>query len=293
MFQIQKIRVQKIRNSDTDSYEENENDFIDPENASEYEQYAGTDVTERCLAIENLKSEQQLREQFVSMLTHDLRSPLSAANMSAQLIGRSHLTPEKQTSLSGRIVDNINRATLMIENLLDANRIKAGEKLSLKIEEGGLITIVSDVLIDLATVHGNRFQLVSKSTVMNGYWSHEALIRIVENLCNNAVKFGKEHQPITVTLDNNENEVILKVHNFGKPISPEDKLTLFDLYKRSRKNVDGGDPGWGLGLTLVKGLAEAHGGKVEVESEETLGTTFTVTLPRDSRKVTQSRIPSQ
>lgn len=239
------------------------------------------DVTERCLAINNLESEQKMREQFVSLLTHDLRNPLSAAKISAQALGRSTLTPEKQTSLSGRIVDSINRANGMIENLLDANRIKAGETLPLKIEESGLISIVSDVLIDLATVHGDRFQLNSKQPLINGYWSHDGILRIVENLCNNAVKFGKGHSPITVTLDQQGEEVILKVHNFGNPIPREEQRKLFDPFQRSRS--EDSKPGWGLGLTLVKGLSEAHGGKVEVESEVNTGTTFTITLPKDSR----------
>ncbi|MBC7428010.1 MAG: sensor histidine kinase [Bacteriovorax sp.] len=108
-------------------------------------------------------------------------------------------------------------------------------------------------------------------------------MRIVENLCNNAVKFGKEHSPVTLFLDMVENMVSIKVHNFGKVITPENLEKLFEPYQRPDEKSTSHKPGWGLGLTLVKGLAEAHHGRVEVESSELDGTSFTVYLSRDCR----------
>nr|MBA2406363.1 PAS domain-containing protein [Bdellovibrionales bacterium] len=109
---------------------------------------SNTDIDAQRSTINALETEKALREQFVSTLTHDLRTPLSAVKISAQLLSRSSNAPEKLTSLSGRIMDNVDRANQMIENLLDANRIKAGEALELDMQEMRLVSVVTDSLSD-------------------------------------------------------------------------------------------------------------------------------------------------
>jgi PAS domain S-box-containing protein len=241
-----------------------------------------TDIEDQKLIVTQLENEKILREQFVSMLTHDLRSPLSAAKISAQFMQRTTLNQEKITSLSGRIIESLNRADNMIENLLDANRIKAGERLPLKIEKFDLVELISDSLIDLATIHGDRFRLNSNLPKVEGFWSPEGILRIIENLCTNAVKFGREHSPISVLINQENSHVTICVHNFGIPIPIEEQKKLFDPYQRSNRMDKEAVVGWGLGLTLVKGLAESHGGSVKVDSSEREGTTFSITIPLDS-----------
>ncbi len=84
-------------------------------------------------------------------------------------------------------------------------------------------------------------------------------------------------------LELDRKSVRISVHNDGAPIPAEELAVLFDPFKRASAALAGGAKGWGLGLTLVKGLADAPGGGVEVRSESSLGTTFTVTLPLDAR----------
>jgi len=104
--------------------------------------------------------------------------------------------------------------------------------------------------------------------------------RIIENLCNNAIKYGAGDHPVTVSVaQNGPDEVSVSVHNWGLPIPPEDQKLLFQQYRR----MDSAQKGWGLGLTLVEGLAKAHRGTVRVESTRETGTTFTVTVARDMR----------
>lgn len=244
-----------------------------------------TDIEAQKITVSQLENEKILREQFVSMLTHDLRSPLSAAKISAQYMQRYPSSPDKIASLSGRIIDSLNRADKMIENLLDANRIKAGERLPLKIEKVDLISLVNHSLIDLATIHGDRFKLITPHDQVEGHWSYDGLLRILENLCTNAVKFGRDHSPITVALYDNVGVVSLSVHNYGIPISLEEQKKLFDPYQRLNRMDKNAVVGWGLGLTLVKGLAESHGGSVSVTSSELEGTTFTIIVPKDSSQI--------
>jgi signal transduction histidine kinase len=234
--------------------------------------------------IADLEQERDLREGFVAMLSHDLRSPLQAAKMCAHLIGRKSGDSELAQKFAVRIIDNISRADDMIRNLLDANRLKAGERLAIEIGHCELNRVAADTLADLATLHGDRFVLIADS-IIEGYWSKGDLRRVLENLCVNAVKYGAAHRPVRVTLARAEGDVRIEVHNEGRPIAAADREKLFQPFKRIEAGMASSGPtGWGLGLTLVKGIVEAHGGRVGLQSEAGQGTVFTVTLPADCRE---------
>jgi signal transduction histidine kinase len=226
-----------------------------------------------------LEEERDLRERFVATLTHDLRTPLTAAKLNAQMVARKVHDPTALYKLAARIIENLDRADQMIRDLLDANRIRAGEGLPLELSECELTALARETLEELSLEHGDRFALDAREPIQ-GYWSCSGLRRILENLCNNAIKYGARDRPVTVSLTRNgPDEVSVAVHNWGRPIPPEQQQLLFQQYRR----IDSAQKGWGLGLTLVEGLARAHRGSVKVESTQEAGTTFTVTLARDAR----------
>jgi signal transduction histidine kinase len=97
------------------------------------------------------------------------------------------------------------------------------------------------------------------------------------------VKYGAAHQPITVTIRLDDVFVWIEVHNEGNLIPVEDQAILFSPFRRAKSAETSGKTGWGLGLTLVRGIAEAHGGTVFVESSVEAGTVFRAKLPRDAR----------
>jgi signal transduction histidine kinase len=246
---------------------------------------SGLDITERKRAEEalrasfaSLQEERELRERFVSTLAHDLRTPLTATKMSAQLLIRHVDDPVRLQKLAGRIADNIDRADQMILDLLDASRIKAGQKLSLEVERCDLNEVARQTLEELSSIHGDRFVLQAPSS-LEGFWSCSGVRRILENLCSNGVKYGAPHHPVTVSLEREEGQVQLQVHNEGAPIPESELPNLFEPFRRSSAARASQQRGWGLGLTLVKGIAEAHGGTVSVRSSQAQGTVFTVTLP--------------
>lgn len=234
--------------------------------------------------LKSLQEERELRENFVSILSHDLRTPLTAARMSAQLLLRQRENPGSLEKLTGRIIDNLDRADDMIRNLLDANRIKAGETLPITVEPCVANRIIREALDNLTTIYGNRF-VFEESSNIDGYWDPDALRRVIENLCGNAVKYGSDRE-ITVALRElkNEVEIQISVHNWGAPIPSEELEELFQHFRRRKSEGTEGHRGWGIGLTLVRGIAEAHGGKAFAESSENAGTTFNVRLPRDARR---------
>jgi signal transduction histidine kinase len=111
---------------------------------------------------------------------------------------------------------------------------------------------------------------------------------VIENLVTNAVKYGDENKYITISLTHDQTSAKLIVHNFGNPIPPGDVSVLFEQYRRLKSDKD--KAGWGLGLTMVKGMVDAHKGSIQVESEMSKGTSFIINLPKDSG-LTEVEVP--
>jgi signal transduction histidine kinase len=233
-------------------------------------------------AIENdrdlLNIENEMRDQFVSMLSHDLRTPVTAASAYAQMIKRFPEKNELSKSHAEKIIESMVRIDKMTRNLLDVNRIRAGHPLDLMISECDLEAALSETLSGLTAIHGARFKFDVVGDA-RGRWDCAAVQRAIENLCNNAVKYGAPDSLITVRFEHVAECVRLKVHNFGNPIPEEARKKLFDPYNRSGAQAFQKTQGWGIGLAVVRGIAEAHGGKISVDTSTEWGTTFTIELP--------------
>jgi len=246
------------------------------------------DLTERSKIIQeremsraqlaDIRAEQRAREEFISKLSHDLRSPLSAARMAAELLRQQLDDPAAVDRLMERVVRNLTRIDEMIQELLDLSRLRAGEKPPIERVPCELSAVVRETLDELTTIHGDRFVLRAPERV-DGEWDPSAVRRILENLASNAVKYGSPTDPITVTLMKTSREVQISVHNHGYAIPPEEREHVFDSFSRAARPERGATKGWGLGLAVVKGLTEAHGGTVRVDSADGAGTTFKVDLP--------------
>jgi PAS domain S-box-containing protein len=245
---------------------------------------ANTDIHDQKLVTARLEEERELREHFVATLSHDLRTPLTAARLNAQMLVRKGSDPAVLFRSAARITENLDRVDQMIRDMLDANRIRAGQGVPIEVSECDLTSLAQETLEELALVHGDRFVLKAPEA-LQGHWSCSGLRRIIENLCNNAIKYGSREHPVTVTVAQaGPDEVSVSVHNWGPPIPPEDLKLLFQQYRRAGSAQAGPQKGWGLGLTVVEGLARAHRGTVRVGSTLETGTTFTVTLARDLRQ---------
>ena len=249
------------------------------------------EVTEKVLArkkleqsLSELEAEKELREKFVSALTHDLRSPLSVINLSAKILKAKINDPEGFDKCVQRILSNSNRADRMIHDLLDANRLKANEELPVFIEQNQLEDILTHTIKDLEDLHGKRFALKNPLGNISVHWDKMAIHRLIENLASNAVKYGSENTPVTIAIQRDGDSLIVSVHNLGNPISAEDQKSLFQPFQRTEFAKASKQKGWGIGLSLVHGLAHAHNGTATLVSNSQSGTTFTARLPIDARK---------
>jgi signal transduction histidine kinase len=236
--------------------------------------------------LDELNRERLIRDQFIATLTHDLRSPLTAARMAAQLIGRKPEDTEHVARLCARILSSVTRVDEMIQDLLDASRIRAGEPLRVNPARIDLEEVVRQTVDELIAVHGDRICLQSPG-ILPGGWDSSGIKRLLENLIQNAVKYGTPDGPITVSLVPSGAEVRLDVHNEGVPIPQAAQATLFEPFRRVLSDSKQSKPGWGLGLTVVRGVAEAHRGRASVRSDSS-GTTFSVHLPLTGLQVGQA-----
>lgn len=220
-----------------------------------------------------------LREQFAAALVHDLRTPLSNAHLAAQLIQRASSVEQAQ-GLAARILHNTARmedmATQMLDNLLEAGT----SPVPLRIDHFDITEVVSEVAEHTASFHGVDLQLEASS--VKGYWCRGSLQLAIENMISNAIKHGAASTPVQLWVQQTPTRVKVSVHNQGPPISVELMESIFQLYLRAeharRKSV-----GWGVGLSFIRQVAEAHGGSVHVSSTSQEGTTFALDLPLDAR----------
>ncbi|WP_437735004.1 ATP-binding protein [Sorangium sp. So ce1335] len=230
--------------------------------------------------VTQVRELEQVREQCLSFVAHDLRSTMTGAMYAAEIIGmnRGH-DPQL---LAERIVRSLGRTDEMIRTLVDVQRLRAGHRLPLMLGACDLVAIAREVIDDLASFHDGRVILRGEASV-EGTWSAGELRRAIWNLASNALRYGAAGAPVVLTVEKTSGRAAVAVHNEGPPISAEDQARLFAPFVRTRTAVASGQRGWGLGLTFVHGCAEAHGGRVRLESSAERGTTFTLELPLDAR----------
>lgn len=220
-----------------------------------------------------------IREQFIATLTHDLKNPLNAATMAAQLILRNSESTRVSVHAE-KIIKNHRRMEKMINNLLDTMTLKTGGRLQLHLQLCDIHTIVSEVVHDFEHQQENTFEIEGGS--VEGYWDADALRRSIENLISNAIKYGDPKSPITISIKTLHGRMILSVQNWGTPIPLKEQETIFQIFIRAEK-AKKGIKGWGLGLPLIRGVAESHGGSIALDSSLERGTTFIFDIPLDSR----------
>ncbi len=218
----------------------------------------------------------EIQDLFMVTLTHDLKNPINVVRMGTQLILRWFERGDTYFDVTARMIGALDRLDIMIQNLLDASRLRAGQSLNLTFESCDLEQLMQEVVEDLNFAYEDRFVLVSEG-VVETRCSRKELRRVIENIATNAVKYGAPDMPITLTLQQTATVIRITIHNEGKPISPEAKSILFQQFRRTE--TAGEQKGWGLGLFLAKSLTEAHEGTIEVESVEGQGTSFIINLP--------------
>ena len=176
-----------------------------------------------------------------------------------------------------RLARILERLESMLRELLDVSRIRSGIGLAFELEAVRLDVLAREVVQEMKGMHGERLGLhVEVPTI--GAWNRAGLRRVLENLIVNALKYGSQDKPVSITVTQNTSHATLTVHNDGNPIPAEDQPLLFEKFLRA--STAKSTTGWGLGLALVCGMVKAHHGSVRLESSQARGTDFIVELPK-------------
>jgi signal transduction histidine kinase len=228
-----------------------------------------------------------LREQVISALMHDFRTPLGVVSMAAEVIRRSAESAKTKASAE-TILKNTQRMDKMLHALLDALAFVGTPRLALDLSGFDMLALAQEVAEQFEAQHGARFEVIGASSEV--LWSREDVKRALENLVGNAVKYGAPGTPITIRLARFDATLSVAVHNAGNPIAPAEIEDVFQVFARAQAAKQGHQEGWGIGLAFVRQVAESHGGSCRVDSSLERGTTFFIDMPVDARPFQNARI---
>lgn len=223
---------------------------------------------------------ERLQRDFLAMVTHDLRSPLTAVKGQSQLLlRRSRENAQAEKALTS-ILDQVDRMQTLIDDLADVVRLEAGE-IRLRMKPFDLVDLVHEemgVLERQEKQAGHHtFRVEAPDGPVVGSWDRQRLGQVLQNLLTNAVKYSPDGGEIAVRLETDHEEARLTVSDHGVGIPPEHLPQLFQRFYRAEATGAGG---LGLGLYITKMLVKAHGGTITASSSLGEGSTFAIVLPR-------------
>jgi signal transduction histidine kinase len=223
------------------------------------------------------------QRETMGIVGHDLRNPLAAIRMTAQLLGKpDEMTAERRLVLSKRILTSSVRMDSIVRSLLDYARAKAGALVRLEREEVDLVPLATRVIEEqTSSVNGRSIELETRGDV-RGQWDPGRLEQILGHLASNALRHGPEGVSRLVLDGTSPDGVRITMQNGGPPIPAELLPRLFDPFQVGPRPADTPRRSIGLGLFVVKELTRAHDGTVAVDSTEQTGTRVTVSLPRNA-----------
>jgi PAS domain S-box-containing protein len=216
-------------------------------------------------------------QQFLGLVAHDLRNPLASILVAAQLLGRRGTSSERRERAAATIAHQARRMDRLIESLVDATRIGAGE-LKIQLAAMDLVALARQIVEAQQVTAPQHAMLLEAPERMEGTWDAARLEQVLDNLINNAIKYSPKGGEIRVRIEPQEDQVLLSVRDQGLGLRPEELPRLFQLF--SRLESAGTIEGSGLGLYIVRGIVEAHGGHIWAESPgPEQGSTFYLALP--------------
>jgi signal transduction histidine kinase len=241
------------------------------------------EVAERKRAEALLQDEARRKDEFLAILAHELRNPLSAIHNGVQLMQSSVMTPERVEWIRELLARQVKHLTRLIDDLLDVRRITSG-RVRLQCEPLDLENVLRQSLEAVRSLIDTRQHKLRVRIPADRVIVEADLVRLTQvfiNLLTNAAKYTQEGGAIEVALDADGPWAVVSVRDSGNGIPPEMLERVFELFAQANPTETRTHSGLGIGLSLVRGLVELHGGSVGAHSDGVgRGSEFTVRLPR-------------
>ncbi|BDG06085.1 GAF domain-containing sensor histidine kinase [Anaeromyxobacter oryzae] len=239
---------------------------------------------ENALLFEEVERAVQAREDTLSIVSHDLKNPMAAMLLGIQRLARLVDEPKKAQGevLLGKLERTLRGMNRLIDSLLDLARIEAG-RLQLQRRPETPLSVVAravEPLEALAAEHGQRLEVLVPGDLPPVSWDPDRIVQVIANLVGNAMKFSPDGAGIRIRAERTPEGLRFAVQDDGPGIAAEVVEHLFDRYWQPAGTQKRGH---GLGLFIVKGIVEAHGGRVWVEAAPGRGATFLFTIPTPPR----------
>ncbi|CAN5621646.1 hypothetical protein BH23PAT2_BH23PAT2_08090 [soil metagenome] len=238
----------------------------------------------------NLKAGSDAKDEFVSMASHQLRTPATVVKLYAAMLREGYAgdLKENQITMLNRVISSNDRQLEIIDDLLRVARADDG-KVYLKKSNCNVVKLIDDVIEGHIVALDNREQIIifNKPALSTTAFIDAKLIRMVlENLLDNASKYAHEGSTITVGLEQSRKQTVISMTNNGKGIEKKDQQKLFKKFSRIDNPESLSTSGTGLGLYWAKKIIDLHDGSIDVSSKVNKVTTFKVELPTKATKAT-------
>jgi signal transduction histidine kinase len=239
------------------------------------------------------------KDEFLAMLSHEMRNPLAPIRTALELLGRAGLKDGTSADAYDVIDRQITHLSRLLDDLLDVARITTG-RVNLRMETIDVLRVVEDAIDstrDLILARRHRFDTSLPEAPLTIRGDPTRLAQVLVNLLNNAAKYTAEAGTIRLRVTSEDGHAVVRVTDTGAGIPPRLLPKIFDLFTQDDRTLDRAEGGLGLGLTLVRRITELHGGSVAVHSEgRGRGSEFTIRLPLHAGDVMSTRavrVPSQ
>lgn len=242
-------------------------------------------ITDKKKSEEMLHEALFYRDEFLSIASHELKTPLTSLKLQAQMFKRNsqkndpeNYSPERIDRIFEQTDKQVSRLVRLVDDMLDISRIRTG-KLSISTEN----VCLSDIVKDVIERHRPQFQEVSNTELQISRLvecrvkgDRLRIEQVISNLLNNALRYGRG-KPVSVSVDTIDKEARIVIQDNGIGISQTSQEKIFSRFQRAVPASE--VSGLGLGLYIAKQIVEAHGGQISVDSELNRGSTFIVSLP--------------
>jgi signal transduction histidine kinase len=247
----------------------------------ELEAYAG----ELEWVNQELEQANTLKEHFLSMASHELKTPITSIRGQAQLglrrLAKQADLPAELAPL-GTALERIDQLThrlqSLVDDLLDLSILRSG-KMTLRATRCDVGAMCREVITEQQSLSGRSIELEVPSSPVVLQADCERLSQVVTNVVSNAIKYSPENSSVQVRVRQSKHAALIQVHNEGSTIPREQQTHIFEPFYRTPDAQSSSKKGWGLGLAISKQIVERHGGRIGVASSQEQGVTFTIELP--------------
>ena len=223
------------------------------------------------------------KDEFLDTVTHELRTPITAIRAASEILYDDNDIPEElRKQFLQNIISESDRLNRLIDKILDLEKFETGKQ-KIYLSKNNITKTIKNTLGSLQQLIKNKnisVQFDNSNKEIRAFYDEERIVQVIHNLLSNAIKFCSETDgKIVISVDENKDNIEVKIHNNGKGIKKEDFEAIFDKFYQSRNQNIKKPIGSGLGLAICKQIIEHHKGKIWTEISKTSGATFIFTLP--------------